>query len=118
MPQNIYDNDAFFAGYATLRRSREGLNGAPEWPALRAMLPDVKGKRVLDLGCGYGWFCRFAQEQGAAEVMGVDVSEKMLARAREAAQHEGLGNVTFEEGDAQVHALAQAHSTSRSAASG
>src|SRR4051812_38368634 len=83
MPQNIYDNDAFFAEYAKLRRSREGLDGAPEWPALRSMLPDLKGKRVLDLGCGYGWFCRFAREAGAAEVMGVDVSERMLAKARE-----------------------------------
>jgi SAM-dependent methyltransferase len=36
---------------------------------------------VLDLGCGFGWFCRWAREQGAAQVLGVDVSERMLARA-------------------------------------
>jgi SAM-dependent methyltransferase len=36
---------------------------------------------VLDLGCGYGWFCRWAREYGAARVLGIDVSEKMLARA-------------------------------------
>jgi ubiquinone/menaquinone biosynthesis C-methylase UbiE len=83
MPQNIYDDDAFFAEYGKLRRSLEGLEGAQEWPAMRALLPDLTGKRVLDLGCGYGWFCRFARENGAAQVMGVDVSEKMLARARE-----------------------------------
>ena len=35
MPQNIYDDPAFFAGYSRLPRSREGLAGAPEWPALR-----------------------------------------------------------------------------------
>ena len=34
-----------------------------------------------DLGCGFGWFCRWARENGAAEVLGIDVSEKMLARA-------------------------------------
>ncbi len=83
MPQIIYDDEAFFAEYAKLRRSREGLDGAPEWPALRAMLPELAGKRVLDLGCGNGWFCRYAREAGAAEVMGVDVSEKMLEKARE-----------------------------------
>jgi SAM-dependent methyltransferase len=83
MPQNIYDDDGFFENYGQLRRSLEGLEGAQEWPAMRALLPDLKGKRVLDLGCGYGWFCRWACENGAAEVMGVDVSEKMLARARE-----------------------------------
>jgi SAM-dependent methyltransferase len=81
MAQNVYDDDVFFAGYARLSRSVEGLDGAPEWPALRALLPDLNGKHVLDLGCGYGWFCRWAREQGAAQVLGVDVSEKMLARA-------------------------------------
>ncbi len=82
MAQNIYDNDEFFAGYARLPRSVAGLDGAPEWPALRALLPDLRGCRVLDLGCGYGWFCRWAREAGAAAVLGIDVSEKMLARAR------------------------------------
>jgi SAM-dependent methyltransferase len=82
MAQNIYDNDEFFAGYAQLPRSVEGLAGAPEWPALRALLPDLRGCRVLDLGCGYGWFCRWAREAGATAVLGIDVSEKMLARAR------------------------------------
>lgn len=82
MTQNIYDNDEFFAGYGRLPRSVEGLDGAPEWPALRAMLPNLQSRRVLDLGCGYGWFCRWAREQGAAQVLGIDVSENMLARAR------------------------------------
>jgi SAM-dependent methyltransferase len=82
MTQNIYDNDEFFAGYARLPRSVEGLAGAPEWPTMRALLPDPRGLRVLDLGCGYGWFCRWAREQGATAVTGIDVSEKMLARAR------------------------------------
>ncbi|MBN9242095.1 MAG: class I SAM-dependent methyltransferase [Mesorhizobium sp.] len=82
MAQNIYDRPDFFAGYATLERSRRGLDGAPEWPVLRSMLPDLAGKRVLDLGCGYGWFCRWAAEQAAASVVGIDISEKMLAKAR------------------------------------
>jgi SAM-dependent methyltransferase len=82
MTQNIYDNDEFFTGYARLPRSVHGLDGAPEWPALRALLPDPSGLRVLDLGCGYGWFCRWARKAGAAQVLGIDVSEKMLARAR------------------------------------
>ncbi len=84
MTQNIYDNDDFFAGYAKLKRSEEGLAGAPEWASMSAMLPDLTGLAVLDLGCGYGWFCRHAREKGAGSVVGVDVSEKMLARAVEA----------------------------------
>jgi SAM-dependent methyltransferase len=80
--QNIYDNDEFLAGYRRLPRSVEGLAGAPEWPSLRDMLPGPAGTRAVDLGCGFGWFCRWARERGAASVLGVDVSEKMLAQAR------------------------------------
>ncbi|HKD24175.1 MAG TPA: class I SAM-dependent methyltransferase, partial [Rhizomicrobium sp.] len=83
MTQNIYDDPQFFGEYSRLKRSVEGLAGAPEWPQLRAMLPPLQGLDVLDLGCGFGWFCRWAREQGAARVLGHDVSEKMLARARE-----------------------------------
>jgi SAM-dependent methyltransferase len=82
MSQSIYDDPVFFGRYSRLDRSVEGLAGAPEWPALRALLPDVRGLRVLDLGCGFGWFCSWAREQGAVGVLGLDISEKMLARAR------------------------------------
>ncbi|CNE94439.1 class I SAM-dependent methyltransferase [Yersinia nurmii] len=83
MAQNIYDNPAFFAGYAQLNRSTQGLDGAPEWPSMTKMLPDLHDLNVIDLGCGYGWFCRYAREQGAQEVRGIDVSAKMLAKANE-----------------------------------
>lgn len=84
MTQNIYDNDAFFQGYSQLGRSVEGLDGAAEWPAIRALLPDLHDLRVVDLGCGFGWFCRWAREHGARQVLGLDVSENMLTRARSA----------------------------------
>ncbi|WP_219406029.1 bifunctional 2-polyprenyl-6-hydroxyphenol methylase/3-demethylubiquinol 3-O-methyltransferase UbiG [Pseudomonas sp. Colony2] len=83
MTQNIYDTEVFFEGYSKMGRSVEGLAGAPEWPALQAMLPPMPGLKVVDLGCGYGWFSRWAQEQGAEQVLGLDVSQKMLARAKE-----------------------------------
>lgn len=82
MAQNIYDDQQFFEGYSQLNRSVHGLDGAPEWPALEAMLPEVRGTKVVDLGCGYGWFCRHMREQGAAEVLGLDISAKMLEKAR------------------------------------
>ncbi|TJV39864.1 MAG: class I SAM-dependent methyltransferase [Mesorhizobium sp.] len=90
MAQNIYDQPDFFAGYSQLGRSVEGLEGAAEWPALRAMLPEIGGLRVVDLGCGFGWFCRWAHENGAREVLGLDLSEKMLARARAASPDTGI----------------------------
>ncbi|KAI0423878.1 methyltransferase domain protein [Xylaria sp. FL1042] len=46
------------------------------------MLPDLKGARVLDLGCGFGWFSRFARSKGAGRVRGIDLSAKMLDKAR------------------------------------
>ncbi|MGV1755722.1 class I SAM-dependent methyltransferase [Rhizobium sp. A22-96] len=82
MTQNIYDDPGFFEGYSRLQRSVEGLAGAAEWPAIRALLPDLHGLDVVDLGCGFGWFCRWAAEQGAVGVLGLDVSDKMLDRAR------------------------------------
>jgi SAM-dependent methyltransferase len=82
MAQNVYDRPDFFAGYSQLARSIHGLEGAPEWPTLRSMLPDLQGRRVADLGCGFGWFCRWARQQGAAHVTGLDISERMLERAR------------------------------------
>jgi len=82
MAQNIYDNPDFFSGYSRLPRQVQGLDGAPEWPALRAMLPDLANKRVADLGCGFGWAARWMREQGAASVLGLDLSRNMLARAR------------------------------------
>jgi SAM-dependent methyltransferase len=90
MTQNIYDNEEFFEGYSRLSRSVEGLDGAPEWPALQALLPDPRGLRILDLGCGFGWFCRWARGQGAAHVLGIDVSERMLARARATTQDDAI----------------------------
>ena len=49
---------------------------------LEKLLPDFTGKRVLDLGCGYGWHCGYAAGHGAAYVLGTDLSEKMLETAR------------------------------------
>ncbi|MDR6555639.1 class I SAM-dependent methyltransferase [Paenibacillus qinlingensis] len=81
MKQNKYDELGFFEKYSEMPRSMGGLSAAGEWPVLRTMLPTLQGKRVLDLGCGYGWHCKYAREQGAESVVGVDISEKMLAYA-------------------------------------
>lgn len=82
MAQNVYDEDEFFSGYSQLPRSIHGLDGAAEWPTLRELVPAVAGRRVVDLGCGFGWFCRWAADEGAADVLGVDLSANMLDRAR------------------------------------
>lgn len=105
MAQNIYDRRDFFDGYSQLARSVHGLDGAPEWPALRAMLPAMAGLRVVDLGCGFGWFCRWASAQGAADILGLDLSERMLERARQTATDPAI---TYRTADLETLALPQA----------
>lgn len=83
MKENKYDDEIFFQEYSRFPRSVEGLSAAGEWHELKNMLPDFSGKRVLDIGCGFGWHCIYAAEQGAAAVLGTDISEKMLAVAKE-----------------------------------
>ncbi len=83
MKENKYDEQTFFDQYARMARSQRGLKAAGEWKSLEKILPDFAGKRVLDLGCGYGWHCVYAAEHGAASVLGTDISEKMLDVARQ-----------------------------------
>jgi SAM-dependent methyltransferase len=82
MKQNKYDDSIFFDKYSNMGRSKNGLEGAGEWHELKKMLPDFQDKRALDLGCGFGWHCRYAIENGAKSVIGIDISEKMLSEAR------------------------------------
>jgi SAM-dependent methyltransferase len=63
--------------------------------------------RVLDVGCGAGQTTRDAARAAVAgSVLGVDVSAQLLERARERTAADGLHNVTYELGDAQIHPFA------------
>ncbi len=83
MKENKYDDIQFFNKYKQMARSIGGLEAAGEWHEFQKMMPDFQGKRVLDLGCGFGWHCRYVVEHGAKLVVGVDISERMLQVARE-----------------------------------
>lgn len=83
MKENKYDDKIFYEKYSQMNRSKEGLSGAGEWETLKGMLPDFKGKRMLDLGCGYGWHSIYAMENGASSVVGIDISQNMLKVAKE-----------------------------------
>ena len=87
---NQYDNPEFFAAYDQMSRSRYGLEGAGEWHQLEPMFPDMNGKTVLDLGCGYGWHCKYAAEHGAANVLGIDQSGMMIQEAKRRNAHERI----------------------------
>jgi SAM-dependent methyltransferase len=71
---------------------------------LRGAYGIAPGDEVLDIGCGTGLTTREAARAAApGRVVGVDVSERMLERARELSAAERLDNVSYELGDAQVH---------------
>lgn len=76
----------------------------------RAALEIGPRDRVLDIGCGAGQTTREAARlANEGSVLGVDVSEDMLRIARRRSAEEGLPNVAFELGDAQVLAFPDAH---------
>lgn len=76
--QNIYDNETFFNGYLNLRENVDSANNLEEKPAIFSMLSAVKGKSIIDLGCGYGENCRTFSDMKADFVVGIDISRKML----------------------------------------
>lgn len=85
MKQNIYDNETFFSGYNGMREEKKGTsaNDLIEIPTIRKMLPDLNGKRVLELGCGFGENCEYFKTNGAEYVLGTDISNNMISLAKE-----------------------------------
>lgn len=80
--QNIFNNEVFFEGYKKIRDNKINANNLFEIPALFSMMPDLKDKKVLDLGCGFGEHCKRFIDCGAKNVVGIDISEKMLDIAK------------------------------------
>lgn len=74
-----------------------GLEGLPvqryiATPALLELAGEVRGRRVLDLGCGQGYMARVLAEAGA-DVVGIDISEALVERARRYETEKPLGIV-------------------------
>lgn len=91
--QNVYDNKDFFENFRSSRDKEVNFNDCIETPILLAMLPDLHGKEVLDIGCGMGQHAKQYADMGAASVLGIDISEKMLEYAQE---HNGAENITYQ----------------------
>lgn len=70
-----------------------------EWPAIQKMLPVLKGRKVLDIGCGSGIFTFLLEEYEPEEIAGLDLSEGMLEIAKQKAVRKG-SKASFVLGDA------------------
>lgn len=79
--KNVYDNEEFFKYYQDLRASEINANNLIENPIIKSMLPNLKGKSILDLGCGDGNMSAYFMDNGAKRVYGIDISENMINEA-------------------------------------
>lgn len=82
MKQNIYNDPVFFESYKELRENDTGLNEEIEIPAFRKLIDNIENSTVLDLGCGFGSQLQFLLDQKAKEVIGVDISGRMINEAK------------------------------------
>lgn len=84
------DFDAIATEYAATKQLP--LHEHVELHSFFKLTPNLKDKKVLDLGCGEGALTRKLVENGASNVVGVDISEEMiaLAREKEAANPQGI----------------------------
>ena len=78
---SVYDKENFFVLYQKLRSNPISLNEIVEKPTMLSLLPDLQGKKLLDLGCGTGGHLQLYLERDAASVVGTDLSAKMLEQA-------------------------------------
>ena len=94
MKQNIYDDKEFSEKYDELRINQKGQNANDliEIPAFRKIMLEVKGKKILDLGCGYGENDKYYKELGAKSVLGLDISTHMIEMAN---KHNKLKDIDY-----------------------
>jgi len=70
--------------YAEERKDKKefNYNNCIEIPNMIKFVGDIKGKRILDLGCGFGDHAKIYVQKGAKEVVGLDISKELIAMAK------------------------------------
>ena len=80
--KNVYDNENFFNEYKSMREEKINANNLIENPIMLSMMPDVKNKTILDLGCGDGNMDIKFVNMGAKSVFATDISQNMINEAK------------------------------------
>ncbi|KOX14488.1 SAM-dependent methyltransferase [Saccharothrix sp. NRRL B-16348] len=94
-------DDQYDALAALYERTKHIPTGLAERATLLAALPDLRGKSVLDVACGTGFYPREFRRLGADRVVGVDSANEMVAHAREVESRTPLG-ITYHRHDADT----------------
>ncbi|MCU5598396.1 class I SAM-dependent methyltransferase [Bacillus wiedmannii] len=79
---DVYNNEAFFEQYMKRRYRENSPNESLEKPAFFQLIGDVKGKKILDLGCGDAKFGEELLENGCHSYTGIEGSELMYEKAK------------------------------------
>lgn len=80
--KNVYDESSFFNEYQEMRGQEVNANNLIEIPIMRSILPNLKNKTILDLGCGAGSMDMFFIQNGAKRVVATDISKNMINEAK------------------------------------
>lgn len=88
--KNVYDNSVFFEEYQKMRENKINANNLIEIPIMKLMLPSLKAKSILDLGCGAGDMDKYFVEHGAKHVLATDISINMIGIANAVNGHKNI----------------------------
>ncbi len=92
---NLTCQDIGELSYYDLLKSR--MREMIEWYFEKVSLGILEGERILDVGCGNGLeSCFLGEITRTGEVVGIDINEKMIERARKRAKKRGLSNVRID----------------------
>lgn len=85
--------------YEIFNNSPDSYSYTIEWPCIQELLPDLRGKSILDFGCGTGIFTFLLEKYYPSKIIGIDLSEEMLKIAI-AKGEEKKSSAQFVQGDA------------------
>lgn len=91
--------DSMAIAYEIFNNSADSYSYTIEWPCIQKLLPDLKGKTILDFGCGTGIFTFLLEKYYPLKIIGLDLSEEMLKIAKNKAK-EKRSLAQFINGDA------------------
>jgi len=98
--KNIKENwDEMAQDYDEFTSPAGTYSNAIEWAHIKRILPTLRGRRVLDIGCGSGRFSYYFKEYCPSEIVGLDISDEMLALARSKAESDA--RIRFENGSTE-----------------